>query len=188
MSDKDTAEKPAKKKGGKKKLFLILAGVLVVGAGGVGAGLYVGQSASAAHQEDPNRPKLVAREGVEVSDSELSGKAGKHPDPTKFQASYYPLKDSFTANLADSDGFVQAGIGVSTYYDERVLKRVETHEMAIRSAVLMTLSDQDTMTVATQEGREKLRKELKTAINGVLERKEGFGGVDDVYFTSFVVQ
>ena len=68
------------------------------------------------------------------------------------------------------------------------VKAVETHEMAGRSAVLMTLSNQDAMTVTTPDGRAELKKELKQAVNEVLKEKEGFGGIDDVYFTSFVVQ
>src|SRR3546814_6980881 len=62
----------------------------------------------------------------------------KSPDPTKFVASYYPLGEQFTVNLNDSEGFMQVGVGMSTYYDQRVLDNVKLHEMAVRSAVLMT--------------------------------------------------
>jgi flagellar FliL protein len=40
----------------------------------------------------------------------------------------------------------------------------------------------------TPEGKERLQKRLAGAINKVLTQTEGFGGVDAVYFKSFLVQ
>ena len=191
MSDTEApAEKPKKKK---KKLILI--GALLVLAGGGGAGFYASQSLIGGHpaeakEEGPEQPKLKLREDADEDAAEAweAHNKGKEPDSKLFQASYFPLKDSFTANLSNSDSFLQVGLGVSTYYDEPELKRVETHEMAIRSAILMVLSNQEMETVTTEPGRDALQKQLKDAVNKVLEQKEGFGGIDDVYFTSFVVQ
>ena len=60
--------------------------------------------------------------------------------------------------------------------------------MPIRSAILMVLSQQDSFTISTPEGKLKLQKDLKQAINDVLRQRTGFGGIDNVYFTSMVVQ
>ncbi len=117
-----------------------------------------------------------------------SGAAGGHVDPLRYKVSYYPIEESFTSNLKDGEGLVQIGIGVSTYYDERVFQNVERHQMAIRSAVLLTLADEDASELASPGGKEELKADLKGAINSVLKAKEGFGGIDDVYFTSFVMQ
>ena len=54
--------------------------------------------------------------------------------------------------------------------------------------MLETLAQQDAEFLNTPQGKMALRKALKIAINNVLERREGFGGVDDVYFTSLVIQ
>ena len=93
----------------------------------------------------PDRPHLVPRAGVSEGEAAryASSSGDVRPDPAKFQASYYPLHDNFTANLKDSGQFVQVGLGVSTYYDERVLDAVKLHEMAVRSAILMTLNSAD---------------------------------------------
>src|SRR3546814_4100686 len=107
----------------------------------------------------------------------------KSPDPTKFVASYYPLGEQFTVNLNDSEGFMQVGVGMSTYYDQRVLDNVKLHEMAVRSAVLMTLSQQNLTNVTTAEGKKALKGDLKKAVNEALKQREGFGGIDQVYFT-----
>ena len=60
--------------------------------------------------------------------------------------------------------------------------------MPVRSAVLMTLADQDAFVITTPEGKKELQKTLKGAINDVLKQREGFGGIDSVYFTSFIIQ
>jgi flagellar FliL protein len=187
MSD-DKGAKPAKKKGGKLKIILLaVAGVAVLGGGGVAAGMYVVGGHDKAKAEDPNRPKLVLREGAEEH-GEAGGTHGGGINPRQYQASFYPIEQSFTSNLRDTDGFVQIGLGVSTYYDQKVLDHLKTNEMPIRSAVLMTLADQDAETITTQAGKKALQKALKGAINQVLVSREGFGGVDDVYFTSFIIQ
>lgn len=189
MSD---TEAKAPKKGKKKKILILGLMVLVLGGGGVGAGLYATGYVGGDHGpvEDPNKPHLVVREGVDPIWAEryASADGSKPVNPRKFQASYYPIADSITANLRDSDGYVQIGVGVSTYYDERVIEAVKLHEMAVKSAVLMTLSNQDVASLTSREGKLKLKHELKKAINDVLKSREGFGGIDDVYFTSFVVQ
>ena len=42
--------------------------------------------------------------------------------------------------------------------------------------------------LASIRGKEELQKRLTKAINETLEEREGFGGVDSVYFRSFIVQ
>lgn len=201
MSDtpNDAAEAPKKKKGGKlKKIMILLVGLLVVGGGGAAGGLYAmtgsvfGHAEAAEEEEGPERPELVVREGVSESVAERArtraARPNASPDPQVFQATYVPLEGNFTSNLSGGDAFVQIGLGVSTYYGEPITERLTQHNMAIRSAILMTLSEQDPDIITTLEGKEALKQELRNAINGVLTNREGFGGIDDVYFTSFVTQ
>ena len=191
----DEAAAPPKKKGGMKKILMLAVGGLLLVGGGVGAGLYAaGGMAEHGPKEDPNMPKLVLKEGVEEEDhapapSHSKDKEGKEgPDMSRYKATYYPMEQSFTSNLRDSDGFVQLGIGVSTYYDSRVIDNLKNNDMPVRSAVLLTLADQDAFVITTPEGKKELQGKLKDAINQALEKKTGFGGVDDVYFTSFIIQ
>lgn len=187
----DTEKAPAKGKGKGKKLLLIGGALLLLGGGGAGAAVYAGVLPFG-HRgpTGPDRPHLVARSGVSEADiARYSSSNGDvRPDPAKFEASYYPLHDNFTANLKDSGQFVQVGLGVSTYYDQRVLDAVKLHEMAVRSAVLLTLNSESAAALSTPEGKEQLKDALRKAINDVLKKKEGFGGIDDVYFTSLVIQ
>ncbi len=190
----EAAEAAPKKKGGMKKMLVIGVGALVLIGGGVGAGLYAAGSGlvGGGHEgpkEDPNKPQLVLREGAH-GPTYMAGKGDgtEKYDRTKYKSSYYTLEQPFTSNMRDSDGFMQLGIGVSTFYDQRVLDRMKEDEIPVRSAVLMTLANQDGFVISTPEGKKQLQKDLKDAINQVLISREGFGGIDDVYFTSFIIQ
>ena len=55
-------------------------------------------------------------------------------------------------------------------------------------AIILALSEADPVEITTLSGKEALKNALKDAINRVLTNREGFGGIDDVYFTSFVTQ
>jgi flagellar FliL protein len=206
MSKTADAVPTAKKGGGAKKLIIYGVGGLVLVGGGIGAGVYatgagfVGET----KHEDPRRPKLVLRsaeahaaaEGGHGDDKAMPRregtvaveKEGLPIDPQKYEVAYYPIDQSFTANLADGSGFVQVGISLATYYDSRVGDNIERQMVPIRSAILMVLSDQQSSVVATPEGKQMLQRQLTRAINDVLRQKEGFGGIDNVYFTTLVVQ
>lgn len=197
MSSAAAAEAP--KKGKMKGILMMLVMAIVFVGAGVGAGLYAaGAGLVGGHgkavEEDPHAPKLVPKEGAEEGGHgekqtlPVGIETEKSPDPTKYKASYYSFEQPFTANLRDSDGFTQIGLGASTFYDQRVTDNLKENEMPIRSAILMVMSQQDSFTISTPEGKLKLQKELKNAINDVLKQRTGFGGIDNVYFTSMVVQ
>ena len=120
------------------------------------------------------------------------GGAGKAPPPgvggDKYASNYYAMDKEFTSNLQDSVHYVQVGIALSTPYEETVIENVKTNEIAVRSAILMALGDATEDEVFTSQGKDKLAKRLTAAINATLKQKEGFGGISNVYFTSFVVQ
>ena len=186
-----TEEAPAVKKPKRLgRMILFLAAAVVLGGGGVGGALYASGWLATGEAEDPHRPHLVPREDASAESIAAATEKARsgHVDPHVFQATYHAMEQNFTSNLRGGDAFVQIGLGVSTYYDERITERLEKHEMAIRSAILMTLSEQDPLVLATAEGKEALRQSLKNAVNTVLTNKEGFGGIDEVFFTSFVTQ
>ena len=193
------AEAPKKKGKMKGILMMLIMAIVFIGAG-VGAGIYAAGAglAGGAHKQekptDPNMPQLVPKEGADKGDHAekqtlpMGLETDKSPDPTKYKATYYAFEQPFTANLRDSQGFAQVGLGASTFYDQKVVDNMKDNEMPIRSAILMVLSQQDSFTIATAEGKLALQKQLTDAINGVLKQRTGFGGIDNVYFTSMVVQ
>lgn len=113
---------------------------------------------------------------------------GSTPDHPRYRTSYLKIDGPFTTNLEGSTRFVQVEIGVATNYDPAVLAHLQTHELPIRSAVLGILAQQSETTIGSPAGRLALQRQLKTAINHVLEEKEGFGGISDVYLTGLIIQ
>jgi flagellar FliL protein len=83
---------------------------------------------------------------------------------------------------------LQISVGVSTQYDETVIENVEKHQMALRSEVLGVIGTYSVEDIDGKLGRDKLADSIMEAINVKLLDLEGFGGVEGVHFTSFVLQ
>ena len=83
---------------------------------------------------------------------------------------------------------LQIGVGVSTQYDDTVMANVEAHQLALRSVILGVISEFTEEDVKGQAGRDALSAALRVGLNVKLEDLEGFGGVEEVHFTSFVLQ
>lgn len=192
MSD-DTEKKPKK---GKGLMVKALGGLVLLGLGGGGVFALVETGVIGGHAEakEDNNPKLVRKgeedpyapkaEGGEGAAAEaVYGEGG-----SEYRTAYYTYDGDFTANLKGSDSLIQVSLAASTRRDGRVLMWQKEHELAIRSALLAVLADTSEDEVTTIEGKARLQKRLTAAINKVLVDEEGFGGVDDVFFRSFIVQ
>ena len=198
-------------------VVVLLGGGIGAGLYAAGSGL-VGGGGGGKHEEkeDPNKPHLVPKSEQKRA-GEGGGEGGEHggggegggehgggegeakeehvgaPTPRgsggeEYASNYYAMEKEFTANLQNSIHFVQVGVAISTPYDDKVINNLKTNDIAVRSAILMTLGDTTEDQVFTSGGKEQLQKRLAGAINAVLKEKEGFGGISNVYFTNFVVQ
>lgn len=126
-----------------------------------------------------------------VSTGHAPGKGIDLPSPTNptaYQTTYFQLQAPFTSNMSDTDAFAQISVAVSTYYDYRVIAAVKQHETPIRSQVLMMLAEQPQEVLDTPKGKQMLQGKIKGIINDILKQKTGYGGIDNVYFTNFVIQ
>ena len=110
------------------------------------------------------------------------------PEEEIFATTYYEFPGNFTTNLKESKKFLQISLGVSTQYDEQVMANVDSHQLALRSEILTIMSTFSPADIAGREGKQKLADSLKEGINNTLVKVEGFGGVENVHFTSFVLQ
>ncbi|WP_257545777.1 flagellar basal body-associated protein FliL [Sphingopyxis sp. DBS4] len=206
MSKDKTPDAEPKKGGKMKKMLMLGIGATALISAGAGAGIYLGGGlAGPEAKPEDHYPKLVVRSvGEEAAAEGEGGGEGKEPalkvgtvsvpndrfkvDPRKYEITYYPMTDAFTTNLADGSGFLQVGISLSTFYDGKVITNIKRQQVPIRSAVLMVLAEQDPALLSTSQGKQQLQRQLTAAINDVLRDKEGFGGIDNVYFTSLVIQ
>ncbi len=177
-----------------KKLAIFGGGGILLIAIGLGAGYFIFGSA----QPDPSEEieeiierKMQEREAAEEAadnSSEPTKQSKETPEEEVFETIYHEFPGTFTTNLAGSRKMLQVGIGVSTQYDDTVMMNVESHQLALRSIVLGVISDFSEDNVKGATGRESLAVALRDAINTKLQDLEGFGGVEEVHFTSFVLQ
>ena len=110
------------------------------------------------------------------------------PSEELFETMYYEFPATLTTNLKGSRRFLQVGIGISTQYDETVIENIEAHMPALTAEILATLSDYTEGEVTGREARFALAEDLRTTINATLTALEGFGGIERVHLTSYVMQ
>lgn len=72
--------------------------------------------------------------------------------------------------------------------EEETIKAVQTHMPVIRNNLLNIFSSRSFADLTNREGKEALRKECLTEVQRILKENTGKPGVEDLYFTSFVVQ
>ena len=110
------------------------------------------------------------------------------PEIDTFLTTYFEFPGTFTTNLMNSRKFLQVGLGVSTQYDDTVMGNVEAHQLALRSEILNSISEFSEADIQGKAGREALAVALRDSINLKLVDLEDFGGIQEVHFTSFVLQ
>jgi flagellar FliL protein len=196
MADEEEVEVVEEKKGGLVKILLFaIIGILVIVIS-IGATLFLTgffdakpvvvdengnvvtqQAAGEAVEEvDPNAPKALSKVSKEL------------PEGQKFDQLYNEMARSFTVNLSGSKQFCQFTMGFMTHYDQRVVDNVYKHELAMRSAIIMEVSTYSMDQLATVTDKQKLANNIKARMNQVLIGYEDFGGIEEVFFTEFVIQ
>ena len=134
-------------------------------------------------------PNLLVKEGSTITTmSAMKNIVARVNVEEKFLTTYYEFPGNFTTNLRESKKFLQITVGVSTQYDEEVMVNVESHQLALRGIILGVMSEYSEQDVAGRDGKQGIADAVKDALNEFLEDKEGFGGVEGIHFTSFVLQ
>jgi flagellar FliL protein len=137
---------------------------------------------------EPEEDDADEEEGAEGEDGAPAKLTKIAPEIETFQTTYYEFVGNMTTNLKGSRKFLQLGVGVATQYDDTVMANVDTHQLALRSEILAVMSEFTETDVQGREGKLGLAKALQDAMNARLEVLEGFGGIESVHFTSFVLQ
>jgi|COG998Drversion2_1049125.scaffolds.fasta_scaffold22300_2 flagellar FliL protein len=102
---------------------------------------------------------------------------------------YLALDPPMVVSFEDQDAirFLQVTVEVMSREDESI-QAVNTHLPLIRNNLLMLMGGKSVMELTNTEGKEALRQEALTEVRSILKRNIGKPGVDDLYFTTFVVQ
>jgi flagellar basal body-associated protein FliL len=104
-------------------------------------------------------------------------------------ALYFSLDPPLVVNFDDTQAvrFLQLQIDVMAR-DEKIIESVKQNSPAIRNNLLMLMNNRDYKTLMTREGKESLRQECLKEVQRVLKKETGSAGVEDLFFSSFVVQ
>jgi flagellar FliL protein len=193
MADEIDDEEDGKKGGGILKIVLIAVLVLVLLAGSIGGTLFFtgffDKAASLDAEEQVAAMELAAQtEADAIANAGPQRLTKESPELERFEYHYKELEREFLANLTNSRKVIQVQIALMTNYDDRVFTNVDKHQFALRSAVLNALRQVTEADLAKASFRTDLAIVLKTEMNAVLEKYEDFGGIEEVYFTNFVVQ
>ncbi|WP_096785540.1 flagellar basal body-associated protein FliL [Rhodobacter sp. CZR27] len=184
--------KPRRGRGLLKALGLLLLGALLLGAG-FGAGFFYFANPLSPNKDVMRLIEHAAPEAqeqqAETPDENAPQKVPRPtPDQETFVTSYYEFKEPLTTNLRASRRFLQVGIGLSTQYDQKVMDNVARNEIALRSDVLAVVGSFSEEELQDKAGRDRLAIAVRDAVNARLVTLEGFGGIEAVFFPSFILQ
>jgi flagellar FliL protein len=132
--------------------------------------------------------KKEGHEGKKEEGKEGGAKSKKSPEAAKFAYTYFQIDREFLVNLTGSKKVLSTQLAIMTHYDERVVENIKKHEFALRSVVLDVLRQTTEADLAKPDYRKQLAVKVRDEMNNTLEKYEDFGGIEEVLFTSFIVQ
>ena len=151
--------------GGNKKLIIIAATVVLLAAIGGGVAMFLKGGDKQAESTEHAEAEVV------------------------HEAVYIDIKPEFVINFSDRAGhskYLKCELSVATKEPE-IEKAVEKHMPAIRNALVLLLSRQVYEDLMPNEGKEKLRADALTAVQAVLQAQVGRPGIEDLFFSNFVM-
>lgn len=189
--------------GGKKKKLLLIVAILVVvliaGGGGAAYFLFFGKKKAKGHgKDDAEHGEAKADAGHDEGEADGEDADDDHG---KAKPPVFITLEPFTVNLASegSDRYLQVGIDLKVAAPE-VADKIKLHLPEVRNGILLILTAKRVDELGTLEGKNKLRSEIRDAVNRPIgmykPAPEGADpskwkpkkGVQDVLLTSFVIQ
>jgi flagellar FliL protein len=101
------------------------------------------------------------------------------------QPIYYTIDPPIVVNLHNG-GILQIGVSLSTHYAS-VNEALKNDDPALRSAILLSVSDVDADTAEIDGTKQQLLAGIVKAVNHQIAEDGYKGAVDAAYFTSFVI-
>ena len=198
----EEVEEEPKKSNLLKIIIFVVAGLLLIVVGlGIGYFIFGGEpepDPSAEVNQIIEGKEAVKKEKEEIENDKEGEEVGEDglikknvkaiPEVDSYETTYFEFPGDFTTNLKGSRKFLQVSVGVSTQYDEKVMEVVDSHQLALRSEILSTVSDFTEEDISGSDGKKKLSDRLMVVLNKKLETLNEFPGIEDVYFTAFILQ
>jgi flagellar FliL protein len=183
------AEKKAKKQAGPVGLIVLGAIALFVAVLGAQVAAPVLTQMIAGGKSAAAKPS-ADEEQVASAEAAPEGAADAQPETALAPAIYTPLDPPFVVSFNDAAGetrFVQLMLQAMSRH-QKTIDAIKQHSPAIRNAFLFLISGYKVEDLETVQGKEKLRKDMLAAANDILEKNTGSADMEDLYFTSLVIQ
>jgi flagellar FliL protein len=139
-------------------------------------------------------PKGASAAGGEQDEQQLAeaspGEEGEADKAALEPAIYTPLDPPFVVSFNEDGGesrFVQLTVQAMAR-SEKAIDAIKQHSPAIRNAFLFLISGYKLEQLATVEGKENLRAAMLKSANAIMEKNTGSGDIEELYFTSLVIQ
>ncbi len=156
-------------------IFALTLGAVIVG-GGINARLRP-------------LPDFKLDKDGKITAVETASSGGGHGDEAAGKAAfYYAIDPPLVVNFEDGSvvRFLQITMEVMAN-SQKAIDSVQKNIPLIRNNLLLLMSNRDYQSMMSREGKEKLRQEALTEIRSV-QKKQGGDDIQDLLFTSFVVQ
>jgi flagellar FliL protein len=192
MADEEIEVEGKKKSPLIKIVVIALVAILLLAGTAVGTmfvtGFFDKKDTHAAEQALKTMEEGAADSKAAASDATPQKKAKESPELQRFENSYMELEKPLVSNLTNTRKVIQLNLAIMTHYDDRVFKNAKKHEFALRSVALDVMRQMTEADLGKPEFRKELASKIREEMNSVLQKYEDFGGIEEVYFTSFVVQ
>jgi flagellar FliL protein len=177
----EAAAPPAKKSGGMMGTLVNGVGIFVLTLGAVIVG---GTVNSKLHP----MPDFKLDKDGKITAIAPAGSAAGHGEDAAKGAVFYAIDPPLVVNFEDGAAvrFLQITMDVMAK-DQKAIDSLQKNMPLIRNNLLLLMSNRDYQSMMSREGKEKLRSEALAEIKAV-QKKQGGDDIDDVLFTSFVVQ
>ena len=177
----------------KKKPILLIVGAVVGGIvvmvsvafGTLYFSGYYEKKAELAAMDKLEELEAAATKAKDEAPAKLKKEA---PEATRFEKNYFQIDKELMTNITGSKKVMVVQLAVMTHYDTRVFDNIKKHEFALRSAMLDIMRQSTEADVNKPDFRKEMAVKLKDVMNSMLEEYEDFGGIEEVMFTSFVMQ
>ncbi len=113
----------------------------------------------------------------------------KDQSGNKLPPLYVELGEPLVVNFVENNQirYLQVQMEVMTR-DPELPDEIKTHLPLIRNNLLLMLSDLDFATISSFTGKQKIRAEALAEVQSILKEQIGKKGVEELYFTTFVMQ
>lgn len=154
-----------------KKMIIIIIAIILLLAGGAGYYFMTGDSSVT----DDETVEEVKEDGEDENET--------------VEDIYYDLLKPLVVNFSKGSSARLIQVSVSLLVKgEDTLEALKKHQPMIRNNLLMIISTKSSDSLMTSEGKQALRTEMLKETGSIMEKMTGKNKVNNLFFTTFVMQ